>query len=74
MTLHEMIGEVKEKEAIMIGEALEYESNGHVPTGERKQGAFSVGFQRKRGSLGVGSKNFGPFVVRTSQKKGGRSV
>ena len=30
------------------GGALEYESDGYVPAGERKQGAFGVGFIEKR--------------------------
>ena len=29
-------------------EALEYESDGHVPTREQKEGAFGVGFIEKR--------------------------
>ena len=37
--------------------ALEYEGDGNVPTGERKQGAF------ERGPLGVGSNKIGPFLV-----------
>ena len=32
--------------------ALEYESDGYMPTGERKQGAFGVGFRRKKGVIG----------------------
>ena len=43
--------------------ALKYESEGYVPTGERKQGAFGVGFRRKKVSLGVGSKKIGSFMV-----------
>ena len=42
--------------------ALEYESDGYVPTGKRKQGAFGVGFCRKKGSLGMGTKKL-PFLV-----------
>ena len=41
--------------------ALEYEIDGYVPTGERKQGAFGAEICRKRGSLGVRSKKMGPF-------------
>ena len=32
--------------------ALEYESDGYVPTGERKQGAFGAEFRRKKGVIG----------------------
>ena len=41
--------------------ALEYESDGHVPTGERKQAAFGVGFIEKKGSLCVDPKEIGLF-------------
>ena len=30
---------------------------------ENENGAFSVGFCRKKGSLGVGFKEIGPFLV-----------
>ena len=36
--------------------ALKNESDGYVPTGEHKQGAFGVRFCRKKGSLGVDKK------------------
>ena len=29
--------------------ALEYESDGYLPTGKREQRAFDVGFRRKKG-------------------------
>ena len=46
------------------GGALEYESDGYVPTGERKQGAFGVGFRRKKGVIGCGiQKNWAFFGV-----------
>ena len=38
------------------GGTLGYELDGYVPTRERKQGAFGVGFRRKKGLLGVESK------------------
>ena len=43
--------------------AFEYESDEYVPTGERKQGAFGVGFRRKKGGFGVRSKKLGLFCV-----------
>ena len=43
------------------GGGLEYESDGYVPTGGRKQGAFSVGFHRKKGVIGCGIKKMGLF-------------
>ena len=33
------------------GDALEYEGDGYVPTGERKQGAFGIGFRIKKGFI-----------------------
>ena len=49
----------------MPGGSLEYESDGYVPTGERKQVAFSVGFHRKKGviSCGIQKKNLAFLVV-----------
>ena len=47
--------------------ALEYESDGHVPTGELKQGAFNVGFRRKKKGVTVcgiqKKKKNGPSLV-----------
>ena len=44
--------------------ALKYKSDRYVPIGERRGGgAFSVGFQREKGSFGVGSKDNGLFGV-----------
>ena len=46
------------------GGALEYESDGYVPTGERKQGEFGVGFHRKKGVIGCEiQKNWAFFGV-----------
>ena len=46
------------------GGALKYENDGYVPTGKRKQGAFSVGFRRKKGFIGCGIlQKIGPFLV-----------
>ena len=50
--------------------ALVYESDGYVPTGERKQRVFGVGFRRKRGSLGMGSKKNWTFFGVNFPKKG----
>ena len=44
------------------GGALEYESDG-VPTGERKQGAFDVGFRRKKGHWLWDPKKIGTILV-----------
>ena len=51
---------------------LKYESDGNVPTGERKPRAFGVGTRRKKGgSLGVGSeKKFAFFGVNFSKLAG----
>ena len=40
--------------------ALEYESDGYMPIGERKQGALGVGFRREKGVVGCGIK-YGQF-------------
>ena len=55
--------------------ALEYKSDGYVPTGERKQGLSGVGFRRKRGSLAVGilKKKLG-LLGRKRPQIGGHSV
>ena len=45
------------------GKALEYESDGNVPTREQKHGSFGVGFYRKKGVIGCGIQNIGPFLV-----------
>ena len=55
------------------GGAPEYKSDGYVPTRERKQRAFGVGFHRKWGSLGMGSKKCWPFWCELP-KIGGHSV
>ena len=36
------------------GGALKYESDGYVPTAENENGAFGVGFRRKKGVIGCG--------------------
>ena len=43
--------------------SLECESDGCMPTGNRKQGVFGVGYRRKDGSLDVGFENKWPFFV-----------
>ena len=50
--------------------ALEYESDGYVPTREQKQGAFGVGFRRKKGIIGCGIQNNGLFWCELSKIEG----
>ena len=53
-----------------LNEALKYESDRHESTGEQEQGAFSVGFRRKKGDRWVWDqkKKSGFFCVNFPKK------
>ena len=53
---------------------LVYETDGYVPTGERKQGAFGVRFRRKKEVIGCGIRKTWSFFVCELPKIGDHSV